>query len=381
MHTPKPNRDFAIDWLRIFAMLMVFLFHCGRFFDYGDWHVKNNQLDFTINIFVLFLNQWIMPLFFILSGIASFYSLSYHKPSEYLKSRFKRLFIPLVFGIFVLIPPQVYFERISHDQYTGSFIQFFPHYFDGFYAFGGNFAWMGLHLWYLQMLFIFTILTLPFFIYARMKKGQDFISKLIALFAHKSAIYLLALPFTVLELILDPAGIGRRDFGGWSPFLYIIFYIYGFTVFIGQRWRSIIDQNRKMSLYGGILITAVMLILFLLKNSPSFGTPYFTVMTILRAFNTWFWLLAIMGLGARHFKFNHKILAYAGEAVLPFYILHQTIIVTIGFYLISWDVPVLLKYLVLSTTSFAAIVLIYEWIIRRMNLLRYLFGMKPTNIQ
>ena len=57
-----PQRDFAIDWLRVFAMLMVFLFHSGRFFDGGWWHVKNNQLDFSITIFVLFLNQWIMPL-------------------------------------------------------------------------------------------------------------------------------------------------------------------------------------------------------------------------------------------------------------------------------------------------------------------------------
>ncbi len=143
----------------------------------------------------------------------------------------------------------------------------------------------------------------------------------------------------------------------------------------------VIDRQRNVSLIGAILITSTMLIIFLLKDSPSFGTPYYTVMTILRAFNSWFWLLAIMGLGARHLKFNNQLLTYAAEAVLPFYILHQTIIVTIGFYMISWDLPALLKYLILSTASFAVIVFIYEYVIKRLNILRFLFGLKPMKIK
>ena len=320
--------------------------------------------------------QWIMPLFFILSGISAYYSLSFRKPGVYLRSRIHRLFIPLVFGIFVLIPPQVYFERVSHHQFEGSFFQFFPHYFDGFYAFGGNFAWMGLHLWYLLMLFLFTILTLPLFLYLRQKTGQKFISWLAGKLEFRGIIYLLALPFAILELVLDPSGIGRRDFGGWSPFLYLIFFIYGYVVLSDRRCRSMIERQAIFSLAAGLLVTAMMLVLFLLKSDPSFGTPYFTVMTILRAFNSWFWLLAIMGFGTRNFAFTNRFIAYANQAVLPFYIFHQTIIVTIGFYLIDWDIAVLLKYAILSTTSFCVIMVLYEIFVRRINILRYLFGLK-----
>jgi hypothetical protein len=376
MTPAKPERDFAIDWLRVFAMLMVFLFHCGRFFDEGWWHVKNNQLDFGITIFVLFLSQWIMPLFFILSGISSNYALSFRKPGEYLRSRIHRLFIPLVFGIFVLIPPQVYIERVSHHQFEGSFFQFFPHYFDGFYAFGGNFAWMGLHLWYLLILFIFAILTLPLFLYLRQKNGQKIISWLAGKLEFRSIIYLLAVPLAILELVLDPSGIGRRDFGGWSPFLYIIFFVYGYVVFSDHRCRSMIERQAIFSLAGGLLVTATMLVLFLIKSDPSFGTSYFTLMTILRAFNSWFWMLAIMGFGTRHFDFTNRFLTYANQAVLPFYILHQTIIVTIGFYLMGWDIAVLPKYAILSTASFIVIMCLYEFFVRRINILRYLFGLK-----
>jgi fucose 4-O-acetylase-like acetyltransferase len=87
-----------------------------------------------------------MPLFFVLSGMSSFYALKGKRVGQFVSERVKRLLIPFIFGVFVLIPPQVYIERVSHGQYSGSFVRFFPHYFDGFYAFGGNFAWMGLHL-------------------------------------------------------------------------------------------------------------------------------------------------------------------------------------------------------------------------------------------
>ena len=73
---------------------------------------------------------------------------------------------------------------------------------------------------------------------------------------------------------------------------------------------------------------------------------------------------------------NNGALSYANEAVLPFYILHQTVIISIGFYVVQWTVGVGLKYLVISTTSFLAIMLVYEFLVRRINILRFLFGMR-----
>ncbi len=97
MNAGSPERNYAIDWLRVFAMFTVFLFHCARFFDRDDWHVKNPQSDTIITFIVLFLVQWIMPLFFILSGISSYYSLGFRKAGTYVRGRFKRLMIPYLF--------------------------------------------------------------------------------------------------------------------------------------------------------------------------------------------------------------------------------------------------------------------------------------------
>jgi hypothetical protein len=182
--------------------------------------------------------------------------------------------------------------------------------------------------------------------------------------------------------MLNPDGIGRRDFGGWSPFLYMIFFIYGYVLFINHRFRPIIESHGTMALIGGLATTSMALLLLLLKGFPAYGgSPYFVFMTLVRALNSWFWLVAIFSFGCRHGTFNNRFLTYANEAVLPFYIFHQTVIVMVGFYLIHWNIGVFFKYMVICAASFVTISIIYEMLVRRINVLRVLFGLKKTVIE
>jgi surface polysaccharide O-acyltransferase-like enzyme len=75
---------------------------------------------------------------------------------------------------------------------------------------------------------------------------------------------------------------------------------------------------------------------------------------------------------------GNRSLAYASEAFLPFYILHQTIVFAIGYYVVPLDMPALAKYLVISLSALAATLLVYEVAIRRVPLIRWLFGMRPA---
>ncbi|MDJ0591135.1 MAG: acyltransferase [Pleurocapsa sp. MO_226.B13] len=369
------NRRYDIDWLRVLATFTIFFFHCARFFDEENWHIKNERLDLGMSIFVGIVSQWIMPLFFVLSAKSAYYALSHRTDRQYLQERFKRLVIPLLFGIFVLIPPQVYIERLSHSQFSGSFIQFFPHYFDGFYAFGGNFAWMGLHLWYLEILFIFSLLTLPFFRYLRRETVGQKISQTANFFARPGVIFLLAIPLSSSELLvnLQPDGIGRRDFGGWSLLTYLLFFLLGYSLSCDERFQQSIERHRAFALVLGIITTNVGLSL----QMSGYSTRGF-LFALLRAFNSWFWLVAILGFGSKYLTFSNPLLRYANKAVLPFYILHQTAIVIIGFLIVSWDASVMVKYLVLSTSSFVVIVALYELVVKRFKVWRFLFGMKDT---
>jgi peptidoglycan/LPS O-acetylase OafA/YrhL len=374
-------RRWDIDWLRVLATLAVFLFHCARFFNDEGWHIKNNQPDFGMTVFVNIVSQWLMPLFFILSGASAYYALSLRRSSPYLRERVTRLLLPLIFGILVLIPPQVYIESVSGQSetvppFTGSFLEFYPHYFAGFYAFGGYFAWMGLHLWYLLVLFVFSLLTLPLFLFLKSEAGQRLISELASGLTQPGRLFLLPAPLVMFEVLLDPAGLGFRDFGGWNLFIYLGWLIVGFVLVAEPRFQQAIRRHFFAALGLAGLTLTIGLILYYSQISAPFGSVSYALLMTLRVFNSWFWLLAILGLSQRYFTFKNKLLAYASEASLPFYMLHQSVIVVIGFFWRDWPLGVLPKYLILAVTSFVIIMTLYELLIKRFNGLRFLFGLK-----
>jgi len=375
---PHHRRD-DIDWLRVLAMLVVFIFHCVRFFDEEDWHVKNPQTNHTVMILVGITVQWMMPLFFLLSGTSSYYALCRHKTTQYIYARIKRLAVPFLFGTFVIIAPlQVYLERVSHGQFHGSFLEFYPHYFDGWYAFGGNFAWMGIHLWYLEILFVSSLAMLPLFLCLNARGSRNPTSKITGALSRPGFIFLLAFPIAIMEFVANlpsirPTILGSEDFGGWSLLVYPVFFILGYLIATDSHLGRVIKEQRIPALIVGISITTVGF--YLVESGYVFPK---WLLALLRAFNAWAWLVAICGFGDRYLNFSNRFLKYGNEAVLPFYILHQTVILAIGYYIVQLDMAMSAKFLIIAATSFLTIVAFYEVLIRRVNLLRFLFGMKLT---
>jgi peptidoglycan/LPS O-acetylase OafA/YrhL len=358
-------------------MLTIFLFHCARFFNDDDWHVKNDELSFGMSVFTDVVEQWIMPLFFVISAISAYYALGRRDAGQYVRERFKRLVVPLLFGIFIIIAPlQVWIEWVSHGDFTGSFLAFyFPHYFQGFYGFGGKFAWMGLHLWYLEMLFVYSLITLPLFLRLRGDRMRGPVSRLAALCSKPGAIFLLAIPIAIMELLvnLQPQGIGRQDFGGWSFLTHFVFFILGYLVACDPQFKRTIERHRVAALVLGVAATLLGAYLDLTGRR---GPSLYVFWNTLIGFNSWFWLVAILGFASRHLDFTNRVLKYCNEAVLPFYIMHQTVIVGIGFLIAHWSLGVTPKYLILSVSSFVVIVTVYHLAIKRITALRFLFGMR-----
>ena len=173
---------------------------------------------------------------------------------------------------------------------------------------------------------------------------------------------------------LQPNGVGIRVFGGWSLFSYLIVFVIGFLIACDLRYREALERYRFISLALGLMTTSLIFI-FHLKLVP-FGDSGYTVRVLIRSFNSWFWLAAILGFGSKYLDFHNEVLQYAREAVLPFYILHQTVIVLFGFYMAHWEMGVMVKYLILSALSFTVIMAMYDLLIKRVKVLRFLFGMK-----
>ena len=193
-------------------------------------------------------------------------------------------------------------------------------------------------------------------------------------FTRPFAVYLFFIPIAIIEMLvsLSPETMGRRDFGGWSPLSYLVIFILGYVLMTDERYRPAIERVRFVSLTLSLLAMTIGFTLVLAFDVST----YHPVFSWIRAFNTWMWLLTFLGFASRHLNFNNDLLKYANEAVLPFYILHQTVIVIIGFFIANWALAVFPKYLLLATTSFIVIMILYEFLVKRINVLRFLFGMK-----
>ena len=377
MNTSNVERQHYMDWLRVLAMITIFLFHCAMYFSTIPWHVKNNQQTFAMTVFVGIVSQWIMPLFFVLSAMSIHHSLDKRKSLRFLGERFKRLIIPLLFGsLFIIAPLQVWIERVSFSGFNGSFLNFYLNdYFNGFYGFGGNFAWGGVHLWYLLVLFLYSLYTLPLFLFLRSNTGVRLTNRIAEIISKPAVIYLMALPIVAAELFVNlyPETMGRRDSGGWSMITYLIVFILGFFITTHENYLAKMEKNRHISLLLGILFMCGVLSFYSIQSESQIF--YITKCTA-EAFNMWLWLMAILGFGKHYMNFNNKFLQYANRAVLPFYIIHQTVIVGLGYIMVDWKLAVIIKYTILSLSSFLLIMIIYGLVVNRIKFLRFLLGMK-----
>jgi glucan biosynthesis protein C len=385
----KPQRSYYIDQLRVLATLLVFLYHCSRPFNAAEnWHVKNNQVSLGFDVPLLVFGLWMMPLFFVLSGISTYYSLRSRGAVSFLRSRFLRLAVPLIgLGWFVLSPPQVYIERVTATGYhttpfSGTFLQFIPEYFHFQYGAGGSFAFTGMHLWYLFYLFIFSYLALPLFVWLNSQAGRTLIGTL-AKWAQKPGLILLPGLALCLFEVLQPKGYpwGAQE-GGWYILTYLMLLIYCYVLAADERFQDAVDKHKGVALTLAVLTNALVAGLLIGEVFPSVARLFADwpelLWPILRTFSTWCWLVAVLGYGRKYLSIPHRLLPYAGEAVLPFYMLHQTVIVIIAFFIRNWAMAIGLKYLFVVCSAFVVIMLLYEFIIRRNRVARFLFGMPPA---
>jgi peptidoglycan/LPS O-acetylase OafA/YrhL len=358
MDAKNIQRRYDIDWLRVLAILAVFVFHSTRFFDLGNWHVKNPATYSAVQVWIEFASSWLMPFVFVISGASLFYAVGKSGAGQFIKDKVLRLLVPLVVGVFTHLAFQVYLERITHGQFSGSFFDFLPHYFEGIYGFGGNFAIIGMHLWYLLVLFVFSIVLLPLFLLLKSKIGSRVLAKLMDLIALPGLVYMLALIILLSWKLIDRNSLLGFDKFDWNLGVYMSFFLFGFAIMASARLQQSIQRLRWISLLG-----AITMIVILIR-----GELHDDLIA-------WFSILTFLGFGMKHLNVNTPSLKYANEAVLPFYILHQTVLLCVGYFVVRWAIPDLLKWLVIVPISFAIVMGLYE-LVRRNNILRFLFGMK-----
>jgi len=378
---PKDARRFDLDWLRVITILSVFLYHASLFFWTYWWYIKNAQTSSFTALFVSVMGLWMMPLLFMIAGSAAWFSLGLRNKGAFIKERTLRLIVPFIFGLLVLIPPVTYLDRISKGYFSGSFIQYYPHFFQGFYSLVGPTKgdFHTAHLWFLLYLFLITLIAIPIISPLLADKGRKAIDWLARFTTRPGAIYLHILPAVIINLILEPVSIRTYYFiGDWAYVLSVLtLFLLGFIYCMDNRFWDAIERHRAWSLGMSLIVTAAWIFVWItgVNTAASYSWPQL-LFSVLYVFTTWIYILTILGYARRHLNYSNRFLAYAGPASLPFYIVHVTVLVAIGFFVVQWNIWPWAKFLLIVILSFAAIVLIYEFIIKRVNVIRFLFGMR-----
>jgi glucans biosynthesis protein C len=237
---------------------------------------------------------------------------------------------------------------------------------------------MGLHLWYLEMLFLFSLLALPLFLWLKGVHGQLFSGLVASVLEKPGAILGLGTPVVLLGAFLAPDGPGLRDFGGWDLFAYFWLFLCGYLLASQPGIEGAVRRHGYLGLGLATIIIIALAATVTPGVVPKYGTLEYQLVMGSRGLASWCGIIGFFALAHRFFSFNNRFLRYANEAVLPFYILHQPIILLVGLSLKDWPINVWLKYPVLGVISFVIIIAIYELLVRRMPALRFVFGLKAT---
>lgn len=368
------QRRYDLDWLRVIVFGLLIIYHVGMFFVPWGWHLKNNVIYDGLKWPMIFVNQWRLPILFLISGMGTYYALGKRSWGKFCRERIGRLLVPLIVGMLLIVPPQVYLERLVQGAFSGSYFQFYPSVaFKGVYP-QGNLSWH--HLWFLPYLLLYSLLLSP--ILVRLAKGPgQFMAWIKKLLQRPGNLYLFAIPLYPIEVFMEPLfPVTHALVGDWFYLSFNLALFFMGFVLIGSGpvfWEAL-DRIRKKALVLGILaFTGLLTLRILFQDSVLIHF----IEGAFKVANLWSWILVLLAYAARLLNRPSAPLAYANRAVYPFYILHQTITLLLAYFLMDLDWGLVPKATIMIVGTFGLSWAIYDLIILRVPPIHPLFGLKP----
>jgi peptidoglycan/LPS O-acetylase OafA/YrhL len=362
----NPTRYDFLDWLRVIAIFVLLFFHTGMIFVGWGWHIENAQTISWLALPMDLLHRLRMPLLFVIAGAGLWFAMGSRTLGAVLKERSLRLLVPVVAGMFLIVPPQIYFERLFRGQWHGGYGQFFLQKVLEFQPYPqGNFSWH--HLWFVVYLYVYVLVLLPALAWWR-RRGATV----------RPGVWmtLLAIPLGLNEAILKPLFPEAHNLvADWYIFNhYLLLTVAGCALAsIEGAWDWLAMHRHKLAVASVASLTMVLALL----NVGVLTRGSLIEVVLANAF-TWTAVLAFIGYGRAHLSFQNSLIRWARDASYPIYILHQTIIVAVGFYVIVQPWAAGMKYWVILATTLVSCVLLYQFVVRRFAITRLLFGMKAT---
>jgi len=322
--------------------------------------------------------------YFLVSGLGTWFAMKSSK-KQFFKDRFKRLIIPFAFASIFITPSQRFFQALQNKEAFQNYLYFLKSYpsrildHDFSFSFLLWFKEIGIHLWYLPYLLVMTFVLYPIFTKIKNKEIKfDGIKN----FTNKPyGIFVLAIPIFTCRLILKPIFPAYTD---WADFFtYLWSFLYGFVLINDiDYWMVIIKRNKNKLLIIGVLCSLSLIIGSSNENlvsaylNPKFDW-YHVLITTLSALIAFSWIMYFVALFSEKMNFKSSILPEANNSILPIYVLHQSIIVAVGYYVVQLNLGSLIEFLIILITTILTCLLLYKFL-KRHAVLKTLFGIKQN---
>jgi glucans biosynthesis protein C len=374
------ERHYGMDWLRIGAFALLILYHIGMFFVPWPWHVKTAVPLDWVQFPMLASNAWRLPLLFTVSGFATAAVVGKSSGmTRFLRDRTARLIVPTLFAAVLIIPPQPWVELVTQHGYAASFAHFWMHDYFRFGVLDGIVLPTWQHLWFVVYLWVYTLVLAAILTLTPGPARASF-----ARFADDllGGPGLLMIPIAWLALHIVVGGPGAEPshalIGDWTAHR-MFFPAFAFGFFLADAPRTWAMIRRAWRLAGvlallGYAVVAAILFAWMAGAAPSdtLRLPFAAA----RLVTGWCAIVALIGLADRYWNRDHSWRRTLTEAVFPFYIIHQTIIVVLGWYLLRFALPLAAEFAALLTATIAGCWLFYLGG-RRVGWLRPLIGLRP----
>lgn len=349
------ERSYYLDHLRVMSIILLFPVHTFMIWnDYGQKFYVWGGANRLLSSLIILVNPWFMPILFVIAGMCAKYSLEKRTVKEFIHERVQKLLIPFISGLVLLVPFQTLFARKYFDGYDGTVLgnisYFFTHFTD-LTGYDGGFT-PG-QLWFILFLFIISLVCLLITKLIPYNKIQDWncktnICMIIAMF------------------ILVWGGYYIGNFGGFSLGKNLVLYLLGYYVLSNREVLNKLEKYRDLLM--GMFLAGLFTLVILYYNYSYYGD-------CLVNFVAWVGSCALIAMARKYFNKNSKISGYLNKASFPIYILHQSILVIVGYYVLLYVDGLFIQVVIIMVGSFVITLCVYE-IIKRIPYLRTLIGIR-----
>jgi glucans biosynthesis protein C len=386
------QRRYDLDWLRIAAFGSLILYHVGMFYVTWDWHVKSSQASDAIEPLMRLMNPWRLTLLFLISGAATRFMADKMPAWKLTGSRMGRLWPPLLLAVFVIVPPQSYYEIVEALQaMPPALAAQYPLALDNFYlkyvTASGN--WCDAdgclttptynHMWFVAYLILYTlalILLLPL-----LRRIPKAVSVLIA------GPGLLLTPWLFLwitRITLFPIFGETHDFRAdwYLHVVYLAAFLFGFAIVKHQPFFDACMKWRVPALVVALIAWAGLNEFYSVYSEEAPPPEWLrTIVRGIRELQAWCAIIAAIGFAHRYLKtVDNPVRRMLTQAIFPFYLIHQTIIVVAGHYLDELRLSLALEATLLIGATALGCWLFYD-LARRVPMLRPWVGLRSEAVE